>query len=197
MVLAERSSVQSPRIVIGILDCGVELATTAWTPDEVQGRSTAAALARAERHGRELPVRGWARPMLWCGLRESIDTPWKRATILRRHGRERHAARRSPPGRSPRHGRASIERIPPKGSREVASSSLRALEHNVLLELACFWTEVSSMDFIEKFFGVSPDGGDGTLEVLWLVAGVTAVAGILFRRRIFRFARSSDRSHSF
>lgn len=40
------------------------------------------------------------------------------------------------------------------------------------------------MDFIEKWFGVSPDGGDGSLEMLWLVVIVVAVAAIVFRRRI-------------
>ncbi len=40
------------------------------------------------------------------------------------------------------------------------------------------------MDFIEKWFGLSPDGGDGSLEALWLVAIVLAVAAIFFRRRI-------------
>jgi hypothetical protein len=40
------------------------------------------------------------------------------------------------------------------------------------------------MDFIEQWFGISPDGGDGSLEALWIAAiGVVAVA-ILFRRRI-------------
>ncbi|HEX3348554.1 MAG TPA: hypothetical protein VHS58_10700 [Acetobacteraceae bacterium] len=51
------------------------------------------------------------------------------------------------------------------------------------------------MDFIEQWFGVSPDGGDGTLEVFWLVAIVVAVLAIVFRRRLIRMlsARSSDR----
>jgi hypothetical protein len=51
------------------------------------------------------------------------------------------------------------------------------------------------MDFIEQWFGVSPDGGDGTLEVFWLVAIVVAVLAIVFRRRLTRMlsARSSDR----
>ncbi len=40
------------------------------------------------------------------------------------------------------------------------------------------------MDFIEKWFGLAPDGGDGSLEVLWLVAIVAAAVAILFRRRI-------------
>ena len=40
------------------------------------------------------------------------------------------------------------------------------------------------MDFIEQWFGISPDGGDGSLEVLWLVAIVAAGSALIFRRRI-------------
>ena len=40
------------------------------------------------------------------------------------------------------------------------------------------------MDFIERWFGISPDGGDGTLEVLWIAAAVVAVLAVIFRRRI-------------
>lgn len=40
------------------------------------------------------------------------------------------------------------------------------------------------MDFIETLFGFSPDGGDGSTEMLWLGAIVLAVAVIAFRRRI-------------
>lgn len=41
------------------------------------------------------------------------------------------------------------------------------------------------MDWIERWFGVSPDGGDGTLELLlMLLAAVAVVAAILgFSRR--------------
>jgi hypothetical protein len=47
----------------------------------------------------------------------------------------------------------------------------------------------TTMDFIESLFGVSPDGGDGSLEVVWLVAIVAAAVAIGFRRRILaRFA---------
>jgi hypothetical protein len=46
------------------------------------------------------------------------------------------------------------------------------------------------MDFIEQWFGISPDGGDGSLEVLWIAAIVLAVVAIVFRRRILaRLAR--------
>ena len=32
------------------------------------------------------------------------------------------------------------------------------------------------MDFIEKLFGLSPDNGDGSTEVMWLVALALAIA---------------------
>jgi hypothetical protein len=34
------------------------------------------------------------------------------------------------------------------------------------------------MDFIERFFGTSPDGGDGSLEILFLVLLVLIIAAI-------------------
>ncbi|MBI3517267.1 MAG: hypothetical protein HY060_24805 [Proteobacteria bacterium] len=40
------------------------------------------------------------------------------------------------------------------------------------------------MDFIEQLFGISPDGGDGSLEALWIAAIVFAAVAIVFRRRI-------------
>jgi hypothetical protein len=40
------------------------------------------------------------------------------------------------------------------------------------------------MDFIEKWFGVSPDGGDGSLEVLYVAVVVVIGLAIMFRSRI-------------
>ena len=40
------------------------------------------------------------------------------------------------------------------------------------------------MDFIETLFGISPDGGDGSLEALWIGAIMVAVLAVAFRRRI-------------
>ena len=40
------------------------------------------------------------------------------------------------------------------------------------------------MDFIERWFGVSPDGGDGSLEALYILAGIVVIAAIVFQRRI-------------
>jgi hypothetical protein len=47
------------------------------------------------------------------------------------------------------------------------------------------------VDFIERVFGVSPDGGNGTEELLWLAAIITVVAAaVLFRRILSRRNRS-------
>lgn len=40
------------------------------------------------------------------------------------------------------------------------------------------------MDFIETLFGIAPDGGDGSLEALWISAIVVASVAFAFRRRI-------------
>ena len=40
------------------------------------------------------------------------------------------------------------------------------------------------MDFIEKMFGLSPDNGDGSTEVMWLAAlAAVLIAGIMIVRR--------------
>jgi hypothetical protein len=52
------------------------------------------------------------------------------------------------------------------------------------------------MDFIEQWFGISPDGGDGSLEVLWLVAIAIAVAAFVFRRRIGWWMSWRERNRS-
>lgn len=41
------------------------------------------------------------------------------------------------------------------------------------------------MDLIERWFGVSPDGGDGTLELLYIGVGVL-IAFALFRWIVHR-----------
>ena len=38
------------------------------------------------------------------------------------------------------------------------------------------------MDFIERFFGISPDGGDGSTELMIFVAVVVVIAAIAWRR---------------
>jgi len=40
------------------------------------------------------------------------------------------------------------------------------------------------VDFIERWFGVSPDGGSGSLEMLYIVALAVVVGVIVFRSRI-------------
>lgn len=41
------------------------------------------------------------------------------------------------------------------------------------------------MDFIEKLFGLSPDNGDGSTEILWLaaLASLLAIGIVILRRR--------------
>jgi hypothetical protein len=48
------------------------------------------------------------------------------------------------------------------------------------------------MDFIEQWFGVSPDNGDGTLELLYVAAGIAIVA--TFAWRAWRRRRVQKRS---
>ncbi|HKU96056.1 MAG TPA: LPXTG cell wall anchor domain-containing protein [Vineibacter sp.] len=38
------------------------------------------------------------------------------------------------------------------------------------------------MDFIERLFGFSPDGGDGTTELLWLGVLALAIAVVVYFR---------------
>jgi hypothetical protein len=46
-----------------------------------------------------------------------------------------------------------------------------------------------TMDWIERMFGISPDGGDGSTEMLYLVA-VVAIVALIFGRTLFiRHAR--------
>jgi hypothetical protein len=45
------------------------------------------------------------------------------------------------------------------------------------------------MDWIERLFGISPDGGDGSTEMLYLVAAVAIVALICGRTLFVRRAR--------
>ena len=43
------------------------------------------------------------------------------------------------------------------------------------------------MDFIERIFGISPDGGDGSLEALWVLAILIAVGAWIGRRPVRRW----------
>jgi type III secretory pathway component EscU len=50
------------------------------------------------------------------------------------------------------------------------------------------------MNFIERWFGVSPDGGDGTLELLYVVLAVLLLVSIawyrVYRHRMLKANRS-------
>ncbi len=45
------------------------------------------------------------------------------------------------------------------------------------------------MDFIEQLFGLSPDNGDGSTEILWLVVLAIAIAAFVYFRRQRRMRR--------
>jgi hypothetical protein len=45
------------------------------------------------------------------------------------------------------------------------------------------------MDFIERLFGLSPDNGDGSTEILWLVVLAIAIAAFVYFRIQRRRAR--------
>ena len=45
------------------------------------------------------------------------------------------------------------------------------------------------MDFIEQLFGLSPDNGDGSTEILWLVALVVVAAAVVYFKIQRRRAR--------
>lgn len=49
------------------------------------------------------------------------------------------------------------------------------------------------MDFFETLFGLSPDGGDGSTEALWVGAIVLAVGAVVFRRRILGWFAARQR----
>ena len=42
------------------------------------------------------------------------------------------------------------------------------------------------MDFFERWFGFAPDGGDGSLEMLYGIALVAVVVTFIFRHRLRR-----------
>ena len=45
------------------------------------------------------------------------------------------------------------------------------------------------MDFIERWFDVSPDGGDGTFEVLCIAAVCVGILVLACSRRVLEFCR--------
>ena len=42
------------------------------------------------------------------------------------------------------------------------------------------------MDFIERIFGISPDGGDGSTEIMWVNAALAAVVMVVVTRAMAR-----------
>jgi hypothetical protein len=44
-----------------------------------------------------------------------------------------------------------------------------------------------SMDFIERWFGFSPDGGDGSTELLYIVAAAVLLGLFVGRRHLAKF----------
>jgi hypothetical protein len=50
------------------------------------------------------------------------------------------------------------------------------------------------MDWIEKIFGISPDGGDGTLEALFVIVTVVALAMVAVPR-VRAYARGGPARH--
>jgi hypothetical protein len=46
------------------------------------------------------------------------------------------------------------------------------------------------MDFIERLFGFSPDGGDGSFELLLFAIPLAVLALLYWRRRLFLNRRS-------
>jgi hypothetical protein len=45
------------------------------------------------------------------------------------------------------------------------------------------------MDFIERWLGISPDGGDGSLEALYLFVLLAIVSAVMFRKHIIALFR--------
>ncbi len=48
------------------------------------------------------------------------------------------------------------------------------------------------MDFIERIFGISPDGGDGSLEGVYVAATLAAVIAVVYMWRRRREGPSRD-----
>jgi hypothetical protein len=51
------------------------------------------------------------------------------------------------------------------------------------------------MDFIERLFHISPDGGSGATEALYIVVALVVIAAIVFRRQIALIVRHRVRPH--
>jgi hypothetical protein len=49
------------------------------------------------------------------------------------------------------------------------------------------------MDFIERLFGIAPDGGNGSLEALYVVALAVGMSVVIFRRSLRHFLATRQR----
>lgn len=45
------------------------------------------------------------------------------------------------------------------------------------------------MDFFEQWFGIAPDGGNGSLELLYLAVLVAIILIVVFRKQIMTMIR--------
>ena len=45
------------------------------------------------------------------------------------------------------------------------------------------------MDWIEQWFGIAPDGGDGSIEILAAIAAVLVLFGLLVHRKMPKFLK--------
>jgi hypothetical protein len=47
--------------------------------------------------------------------------------------------------------------------------------------------EELTMDFIERWLGISPDGGDGSLEAIYVIALAVLIGAVVMRRSLRRW----------
>jgi hypothetical protein len=50
------------------------------------------------------------------------------------------------------------------------------------------------MDFLEQWFHISPDGGNGLLEMLYIGAAIAVLSALAFRGRLLRAPLGGRRS---
>ena len=50
------------------------------------------------------------------------------------------------------------------------------------------------MDFIERWFGISPDGGTGTSEVIYVLCVITVVVALVLRKYRTNSRRTATRA---
>jgi hypothetical protein len=50
------------------------------------------------------------------------------------------------------------------------------------------------MNFLEQWLNITPDGGSGVLEILYIGAAVAALSAVAFRRKLASLLRNARRS---